>query len=96
MPKTGNLAGCAASASAFANPAKIAFVHLDKPFDRQTILQLPSDDLTEPMKEIAAVLRLTRAKSAALRAVTPPTKNSANRSYVFSFRRQPLIRILRS
>ena len=56
MPKTGNLAGCAASASAFANPAKIAFVHLDKPFDRQTILQLPSDDLTEPMKEIGGRL----------------------------------------
>src|SRR3984957_1848360 len=56
MPKTGNLAGCAASASAFANPAKIAFVHLDKPFDRQTILQLPSDDLTQPMKEIGGRL----------------------------------------
>jgi hypothetical protein len=42
-------------------------------FDRQAILQLPDDGLTEPMKEMAAVLRLTRGKSAApVREKTPP------------------------
>jgi hypothetical protein len=56
MPKTGDLAGCAAPASAFANAAKVALIHLDKPFDRQAILQLPGDDLTEPMKEIGGRL----------------------------------------
>jgi hypothetical protein len=40
------------------NAAKIAFVHLDKPFDRQAILQLRSDDLTEPMKEMGARLAI--------------------------------------
>ena len=45
-----DLAGCAAPAFTLANAAKIAFVHLDKPFERQAILQLPSDDLTKPMK----------------------------------------------
>jgi hypothetical protein len=34
-PEDGDLAGCATPAFAFANTAKIAFVHLDKPFDRQ-------------------------------------------------------------
>src|SRR3984957_784064 len=48
----GDLAGCAAPAFAFPNAAKMAFVHLDKPFDRQTTLQLPSDDLTQLVKEI--------------------------------------------
>ena len=92
----GDLAGCAAPASAFANPAKKAFIHLDKPFYRQAILQLPSDDLTEPMKEIGGRLAVDAAKSASLRAVPLPTKNSANRSCVFSFTRQPLIRLLQS
>ncbi len=35
----GDLPGCAAPAFAFPNAAKIAFVHLDEPFDRQAILQ---------------------------------------------------------
>jgi hypothetical protein len=40
----GDLAGCAAPAFAFANAAKIALVHLDKPIDRQAILQCPELD----------------------------------------------------
>src|SRR5277367_5846111 len=48
----GDLAGCAAPAFAFANAAEIALIHLDKPFDRQAILQLLGDDPTEPIKEI--------------------------------------------
>jgi hypothetical protein len=50
MPKTGILPGCAAPAFALANAAKIALIDLDEPFDRQAILQLPSDNLTQPMK----------------------------------------------
>ena len=42
----GNLAGCAAPAFAFANAAKLALIHLDKPFDRPAILQLPGNHLT--------------------------------------------------
>jgi hypothetical protein len=54
----GDLAGCAAPAFAFANAAKIAFVHFDKPLDWQAVLQLRSDDLTEPMKEIGGCLAI--------------------------------------
>ena len=89
-----DFAGRAAPAFALANAAKIALIDLDEPFDRQAILQLPGDNLTQPMEEIGGRLAVDVAKSAALRAVTPPTKNSANRSCVLSFRRQPLIRIL--
>jgi hypothetical protein len=51
-----DLAGCAAPAFALANAAKIALIDLDEPFDRQAILQLPSDNLTQPMKEIGGRL----------------------------------------
>lgn len=56
MPKTRILPGCAAPAFALANAAKIALIDLDEPFDRQAILQLPSDNLTQPMKEIGGRL----------------------------------------
>jgi hypothetical protein len=78
---------------AFPNAAKIALIHLDEPFDGHGVLQLLGDELPKPMKEISGVLRLMPTKSAALRAVTPPTKNSANRSCVSSSSRQPHIRI---
>jgi hypothetical protein len=52
----GDLAGCAAPAFAFANAAKIALIDLDKPVDRQAILQLRSGDLTQPVKEIGGRL----------------------------------------
>src|SRR5580698_6640010 len=79
----GDLAGCAASASAFANPAKIAFVHLDKPFDRQTILQLPGDDLTEPMKEIGGRLAVD-----ARQIRRAPSRHPSDKKL-----RQPLLRL---
>ena len=50
------MARVASTSTAFANAAKIAVIHLDKPFDRQAILQLPGDDLKEPMKEIGGRL----------------------------------------
>jgi hypothetical protein len=36
--------------------AKIALIDLDEPVDRQAILQLPGDDLTQPVKEIGGRL----------------------------------------
>ena len=51
-----DFAGCAAPAFALANAAKIALIDLDEPFDRQAILQLPGDDLTQPVKEIGGRL----------------------------------------
>jgi hypothetical protein len=51
-----DFAGCAAPAFALANAAKIALIDLDKSFERNAILQLPGDDLTQPMKEIGGRL----------------------------------------
>jgi hypothetical protein len=48
----GDLAGCAATALAFPNAAKIALIDLDEPFDGQAVLQLLCHELAQPMKEI--------------------------------------------
>ena len=89
-----DFAGCAAPAFALANAAKIALIDLNELFDRQTILPLPGDNLTQPMTEIGGRLAVDAGQICIAPRRHASDKNSANRSCVFSLRRQPLIRIL--
>jgi hypothetical protein len=89
-----DFAGCAAPAFALANAAKIALIDLDKPFERKATLQWPGDDLTQPMKERGGRLAVDAGQIRRAPRRQASDENSANRFCVFSFRRQPLIRIL--
>jgi hypothetical protein len=91
MPKTGILPAAPRPRLPLGTPPKSLS---STSTDRQAILQLPRDDLTQPMKEIGGRLAVDAGQIRRAPRRHAPTKNSANRSCVVSFRRQPLFRVL--